>query len=730
MRPLVVSGPDRGKESHPAGELIRVHLEKILSSPSFAGAWRQQRLLRYLVEAVLQGRGRDLKEYCLGVEVFDKGEGFDPRLDPIVRVEASRLRARLKKYYEGEGRMDPIRFVLPRGSYVPGFEDSSEAEQRNGNGGSPEGAAASDSSERVPRTARPWIVTAVSLVALAAIGWLVGGKALDPGKGAAAGTAYDFSRITREQARCNFPSLSSDGRFLLYARNEAGNWDLFLRRLDDNEDLKNLTADSPADDRQPVFSPDGRRVAFRSERDGGGIFVTDIEGGNVRRVADFGYHPSWSPEGNRLVFSSDTFAEPEDGPARRASVLYVADLEAGTIQALTSPETVYDAVQPAWSPHGHRIAFWGSGPDGRRDLWTIPAAAAPSGSLRPAPVTQDGWLDWSPAWSPDGSYLYFSSDRDGAMNIWRVRIEELSGNVRGQPEAVRTPSTYSAHPSVGPGGNSFVYTRRTISSTLHSAAFQPDALIGLSSAKRLTAAGRQVREPEPSPDGAWLTARLQDPEEDIVLLKPDGTAMRRLTNDKFKDRNARWSPDGKQLLFLTNRSGTFEYWLMHADGGGLRRVAPSMALIWAPDGTLMGYPSDAPAYCLEPPGAPCVLANALPEGFVPMVWSPDGNRVAGRWRSSPPPREQLFVYSLRDRSAEQVTEHGFSPVWLKDGRALLYWENNKIWSWGTRSRRKRMVLDPGSNVLQQRFTLSAGQQSILFVLTEAEEDIWLARKRG
>jgi dipeptidyl aminopeptidase/acylaminoacyl peptidase len=226
-----------------------------------------------------------------------------------------------------------------------------------------------------------------------------------------------------------------------------------------------------------------------------------------------------------------------------------------------------------------------------------------------------------------------------------------------------------------------------------------------------------------------LTARIQDPEEDIVLLKPDGTLVKRLTNDKFKDRNARWSPDGKRILFLSNRGGTFEYWQMGPDGSGLRRVAPSMALAWAPDGSLMGYPADRDPYCLDPPDSPCPLAAALPQGFLPQTWSPDGKMVAGRFRSMPPPREQLFVFSLTSRSPVEVSEHGFSPVWTKAGSVLLYWENNRIWSWDARSGRKTLVLDPGEAILQQRFTLMPDQQSLLFVLTETEEDIWLARKR-
>src|SRR4051812_47265706 len=79
------------------------------------------RLLRFCVGEVLAGRGDSLKEYLLGVEVFDRGDAFDPRLDPIVRVEARRLRAKLKTYYEGEGLDDSLLIELPTGCYAPRF---------------------------------------------------------------------------------------------------------------------------------------------------------------------------------------------------------------------------------------------------------------------------------------------------------------------------------------------------------------------------------------------------------------------------------------------------------------------------------------------------------------------------------------------------------------------------------------------------------------------------------
>ena len=119
-----LSGPSSesaGAEAQPSPEEILAELELVAGSDVFAGAARQQRLLRHLVTRRLNGSLGDLKEYTQGVEVFDRGEDFDPRLDPIVRVDASRLRSRLQRYYDGAGAGDPVRIKLPRGAYVPAF---------------------------------------------------------------------------------------------------------------------------------------------------------------------------------------------------------------------------------------------------------------------------------------------------------------------------------------------------------------------------------------------------------------------------------------------------------------------------------------------------------------------------------------------------------------------------------------------------------------------------------
>ncbi len=105
----------------PPEDAVRVQLQRILGSHTFARSRRQQRFLEYAVESVLAGKSEALKESVLGMAVFDRGEAFDPRSDNIVRVEARRLRQRLDEYYRNEGGEDEVAIEFPTGSYVPQF---------------------------------------------------------------------------------------------------------------------------------------------------------------------------------------------------------------------------------------------------------------------------------------------------------------------------------------------------------------------------------------------------------------------------------------------------------------------------------------------------------------------------------------------------------------------------------------------------------------------------------
>jgi TolB-like protein len=110
-----------GRET-PTPDEVRAQLDRILASETFATATRLRRFLRYVVERSLAGEHEQLKEYVVGVEVFDRDDAYDPRIDAIVRVEAGRLRAKLDDYEQGAGAADAVRIRIPRGSYAPVFE--------------------------------------------------------------------------------------------------------------------------------------------------------------------------------------------------------------------------------------------------------------------------------------------------------------------------------------------------------------------------------------------------------------------------------------------------------------------------------------------------------------------------------------------------------------------------------------------------------------------------------
>jgi hypothetical protein len=109
------------KPGEPSPEAVLAELAAILASPPFAQANRSRRFLEHTVQQTLAGAGDSIKEIVIAAEVFDRKDDFDPRIDPIVRVEAGKLRARLQDYYNTAGRNATVIIDMPKGGYVPRF---------------------------------------------------------------------------------------------------------------------------------------------------------------------------------------------------------------------------------------------------------------------------------------------------------------------------------------------------------------------------------------------------------------------------------------------------------------------------------------------------------------------------------------------------------------------------------------------------------------------------------
>ena len=136
------------------GQAPRQELERVLESPGFARNERLSRFLRFVVERHLEGRDQELKESLIAMEVFGRPAGYDSKQDPIVRTEASRLRARLSEYYSGEGKGDSLAIELPKGGYVPVFRTPAGLRSPAGSGGAHGGRAAAVPPQRVLRRRR------------------------------------------------------------------------------------------------------------------------------------------------------------------------------------------------------------------------------------------------------------------------------------------------------------------------------------------------------------------------------------------------------------------------------------------------------------------------------------------------------------------------------------------------------------------------------------------------
>lgn len=168
--------------SLPDAEACRLALQRILGSRSFQVSERRRNFLHYVVDEALAGRGGRLKAYSIGMAVFQRGPDFDPQNDPIVRIEAGRLRAALERYYAGEGAADPVRIELPRGGYVPRFTVLPEVSGKPATDSPPQDPARPAS----PRVLRGGMVAAVALAVVGvALGlWLLrGGESTSPPKG-------------------------------------------------------------------------------------------------------------------------------------------------------------------------------------------------------------------------------------------------------------------------------------------------------------------------------------------------------------------------------------------------------------------------------------------------------------------------------------------------------------------------------------------------------------------
>ncbi len=569
---------------------------------------------------------------------------------------------------------------------------------------------------------RRWLwpaVTCVLILVMAVIAWSVWLKA----------KTLDWSRaahlqLTSEHGTEFFPSLAPDGRSFVYASNQNGNFDLFVQRVG-GKNATPLTPNTPSDEIAPAFSPNGERIAFRSSREPAGVYVMEASGENVRLVVPGCFHPSWSPDGSEIVCSTAGHAEAPTTRNTFTSALWIANVETGEKRFLFEN----DAMQPSWSPNGNRIAFWFMPPNaGRSDIATI----SPNGGEIEV-VTKDASTNWNPVWSPDGKFLYFASDRSGSMSFWRVAIDEETGKVQGEAEAVLTPSNFNRHLSFSGNGRRMIYVQTLQRSNIQAVKFDSNAEKTVGEPLWITRGDRNLVRPELSPDGTRFVMRaVRRTQDDIVVVSRDGTQWRDLTNDKFFDRYPRWSPDGKRIAFTSDRSGRYEIWVLDADATNLRQLTfdtpgDTSFPLWSPDGTQILFRSNLVNSIVDV-NKPWAEQNLrlLPmapdnQRFVAWDWSPDGKRLIGNL-SGPP--QVVACFSLETNQYEKLTEFGGSATWLSDSTRFIFFFNNKLYIGDVKTKRTREVFSSGENEI--RFVdISPDRELLYYTIYSSESDIWL-----
>ena len=276
----------------------------------------------------------------------------------------------------------------------------------------------------------------------------------------------NLQNLTNHRGWDGSPSWSPDGNRIAFTSKRDGHVigghptdDIYVMDAD-GRNQQNLT-NNPSYDTSPSWSPDGKRIAFDSNRDGPfnwEIYVIDADGRNLQRLTnnpDDGGHPddrypSWSPDGKRIVFSARREGHVENKFAVTYEI-YVMDVDGGNQQRLTNNRN--NELSPVWSPDGNRIAF-SSDRKGEWQNFEIYAMDVDGGNQQR--LTNNRIFDWQPSWSPDGKRIVFMSDRDGNSEIY---VMDADGgnlqNLTNNRDSDGSPAWLNSPFSVAPAGKKF-----------------------------------------------------------------------------------------------------------------------------------------------------------------------------------------------------------------------------------------------------------------------------------
>ncbi len=380
------------------------------------------------------------------------------------------------------------------------------------------------------------------------------------------------------------PAFSPDGNQIAFVWDGgAGGQQQIYTKLIGSEAPLRLTASSN-NPQPPVWSPDGRSLAFFGwdGNEAAAIYVVPSLGGPERKLLHLeAAMPEfdWSPDGKTLALAA--WHLPQKKPHIR-----LRTLESGSERALTSPPAEDEDYHPIFSRDGRSIAFARLRSNGVSDIYLVRASGGESTRLTFDNRQVDGL-----AWSEDGGEIIYSSLHAGTDSLWRI---STSG---GNPRRVAAAGLNASEVAVAGRGHRLAYTERKHDSNIWRVPIGRDRKSG-SEPVQLIASTQEDDSPQYSPDGKKIVfASNRSGQYEIWTCDPDGHNQTQLTslNSPWTG-SPRWSPDSKRIAFDSRPEGQADIFVVDADGGTPRRLTTSNSTdivpSWSADGRWIYFDSD------------------------------------------------------------------------------------------------------------------------------------------